>query len=144
MLFYVDILDYNLDDITGLEKLGGMLDKSVGHLGDMEKSVVVNADINEATEVDYVTDGALKLHTGAEVGDIENVGRENGSGSIIADVSAGLLKLGDNIKERRLTASELASELCGSVLLNLESEERKVAGGNVLGGEIKSLKKIER
>ena len=96
MLLNVNVLDANLDNIAGLEELGGMLDVLIRHLGDVKKTVVVNADINEATEVDYVTYSTLKLHTGLKVGDVKNVGGEDGRGSVVTDVTAGLFKLTDD------------------------------------------------
>ena len=144
MLLNVYVLDKNLNDVTGLEQLGGMLDEAVGHLGDVKKTVVVNTDVNEATEVDNVADGALELHAGLKVGDVENVGGEDGSGRIVTDISAGLLKLGDNVVEGGLTAAKLTGELCDAVLLCLEAKESEVSCGNVLGGEIESLKKVKR
>ena len=73
-LLGVYVLDTNLNNVTGLEEIGGVLDKSVGHLGDVEQTVMVNTDVNEATEVNYVSDSTLELHIGLQVIDVENVG----------------------------------------------------------------------
>ena len=74
VLLNVNVLDTNLDNVARLEQLGGMLDKAVAHLGDVKKAVVVNADVNEAAKVNNVSYGTLKLHTGLEIVDVENVG----------------------------------------------------------------------
>ena len=103
---------------------------------------MVNTDINEATKVDYVTHCTLELHTGLKVGDLKHVGREDRSGSIVTDVTAGLFKLTDNVKESGLTAAELTSELCGTVLLCLELKESEVSGAYVLSGEAEARKEI--
>ena len=99
-------------------------------------------DINEATEVDYVTYSALKLHTGLKVGDLKHVGGENGRGSIVTNVTAGLFKLTDYIKKSGLTAAKPLCTLSGAVLLCLELEECEVGSSNVLSSEAESLEKV--
>lgn len=74
MLFNVNVLDTNLDNVACLEHFGGVLNKLIAHLGDVKKTVVVNTDINEATEVNNVSNRTLKLHIGLKVVNIENVG----------------------------------------------------------------------
>ena len=74
MLLYVNVLDSDLDDVAGLEEVGWVLDVSVAHLGDVEQTVVVNADVYEAAEVNHVSDGTLKLHFGFKVVDVKDVG----------------------------------------------------------------------
>ena len=100
MLLNVNVLDANLDNVTGLEELGGVLNEAVGHLGDVKQTVVVHADVNEATEVNNVSYGTLKLHFGLKVVDVENVGGKDRCGSIVTNISAGLFKLGNNVKEK--------------------------------------------
>ena len=141
-LLGIYVLDSDLDDVTGLEELGGVLDVSVGHLGDVEQTVVVHADVNEATEVDNVSDGTLELHTGLQVGNLKNVGGEDGCRSIVTDIAAGLLELGDYIKEGGLTAAELTGELCGAVLLCLKAKESKLSCSDVLGGEAEAVEQL--
>ena len=121
MLFNVNVLNSDLNNVSGLEELGGVLNELIGHFGDMKKTVVVNSDINEATKVNDVTNGTLELHIGLKVGYLENVGGEDGCGSIVTNISSGLLKLADDILEGGLTAAELAGKLCLTVLLCLES-----------------------
>ena len=140
MLFNVNVLDTNLDYVACLEHLGGMLDKLIAHLGDMKQTVVVNTDINEATEVNNVSYSTLKLHIGLKVVDVENVGGKNRSGRIVTDIAAGLLKLGDNIEKSGLATAKLASELLDAVLLCLEAKERKISASYVLNAEAESLK----
>ena len=74
MLYNVDVLYSDLYNVTRFEKLGGVLYKSVAHLGDMEKSVVVNSYINEATKVNDVSYRTRKLHIGLQIVYIKNVG----------------------------------------------------------------------
>ena len=104
MLLYVNVLDSYFDYITCFEKLGGMLDESVAHLGDVKKAVVVNTDINEATEVNNISYSTLKLHFGLKIVDVENIGRENGSRSVVTNVTSGLFKLGNYVLKGGLTA----------------------------------------
>ena len=142
MLFNVYVLNSYLDDVADREELGGILYESVGHLGDVKKTVVVNTDVYEATEVNNVSDSTLKLHIRLQVSDLKNVGGEHGSGSIVTNVSSGLLKLGDYVLEGGLTTAELASELCHSVLLSLKTKERKIVASHILGSELEAVKKL--
>ena len=103
---------------------------------------MVHADVNEAAEVNNVSYSTLKLHIRLEVVDVEDVGGEDGCGSVVTDVTAGLFKLGDDVLEGGLATAELASELCHTVLSSLEAEKNEVAGANVVGGEVKALQKI--
>ena len=73
VLLYVYVLDADLDNVTGLKEIGGMLYKSIRHLGDVKQAIVMHADINEATEVNNVTYGALELHTLGKVANIKNL-----------------------------------------------------------------------
>ena len=73
MLFYVYVLNAYLDNVTRFEHLGRMLDVLIGHLGYVEQSIVMHADINEAAEVYNVTHGTLELHALGKVGYIKNV-----------------------------------------------------------------------
>ena len=142
MLLHVNVLDLNLDNVAGLEHLGGMLDELIAHLGNVEEAVVVHADINEATEVNNVSNSTLKLHICLKVVDVENVGGKDRCGCIVTNVTAGLLKLGDNILESRLTTAKLTSKLRNAILLCLETKESEVILLNVLGSEVKAAEKI--
>ena len=138
----VNVLDLNLDNVACLEELGGVLDVLITHLGDVKKSVVVNSNINEATEVNNVSYSTLKLHIGLKVVDVKNLGGEYGSGSVVTNVASGLLKLGDNVLKGGLTATKLLCKLCNAVLLSLEAEKGKVVSLYVLCSEAESLEKI--
>ena len=102
----------------------------------------MNADINEATEVNNVSNGTLKLHIGLKVGYLKHVGRKHGCGCIVTDISAGLLKLSDNIVKSRLTAAKLTSELRNAVLLCFKSEKSEIIVLYVIGGKLESVKKL--
>ena len=73
VLFNVNVLYTYVDNVTGLKEIGGMLYKSIRHLGDVKQAIVMHADINEATEVNNVTYGALELHTLSKVANIKNL-----------------------------------------------------------------------
>ena len=88
-----------------------MLDEAITHLGDVKQTVVMHTDINEATEVNNVSYSTLKLHFGLQVVYVENVGGEDRCGSVVTDISAGLFKLGDNVKKSGLTTAKLTCKL---------------------------------
>ena len=119
-----------------------MLDEAVAHLGDVKQTVVVNADVYEAAEVNHVSYSTLKLHIRLKIIDVKNVGGEDRCGCIVTDVTARLLKLGDNILKGRLATAKLTCKLCNTVLFRLESEKREVVASYVLGGKAEALQKI--
>ena len=83
-----------------------MLDEFIADAGNMDESVLMNADINKRAEVDYVTDGTRHNHTGLERIDIKNVIAKDGSVEAVTDVAAGLFKLAYNIVKGRNTDAE--------------------------------------
>ena len=90
MLLHVYVLNNYVNNVTYGEQIRWVLNEAVGHLGNVKKSVVVNADVNEAAEVDYVTDSSLYLHSGLKVCNLKNVSRKNGCRCVVTDISAGL------------------------------------------------------
>ena len=74
VLLYVNVLNSYFNNIAGFEEVGWVLNKAVGHFGNVKKSVVVNAYINETAEVNDVSYSSVKLHAGFKVVYIENVG----------------------------------------------------------------------
>ena len=142
MLLNVNVLYSDLDDVAGLKEVGGVLNESVGHLGDVEKSVVVNTDVNEAAEVGNVSYSTVKLHIRLKILYRKNLGGEDRSGSVVTDISAGLFKLGDDVVKGGLTAAELTRKLSDAVLLCLKSKEGEVIASYVVGREIKLFKKL--
>ena len=59
MLRYVYVFNAYFDYVADGEKLGGVFYVFIAHGADVQKTVVVNADVNEAAKVNYVTNGTL-------------------------------------------------------------------------------------
>ena len=93
MLLNVNVLDSDLNNVTCFEHLGRVLDKLITHLGNVQKTIVVNTDINEATEVNNVSDSTLELHIGLQIVYIKDVGRKYRCRCIVANITARLFKL---------------------------------------------------
>lgn len=72
--------DGDLYDIADADDLGGVADEAVGELRDMDEAVLMDADIDERTEVDHVAHGAGELHAGLQVIHIQDVGAEHRRG----------------------------------------------------------------
>ena len=58
----VHVQHHDLDDVAHGENLAGVLDELVGNLGDVDKAVLMYADIHKDAEVDNVSDSAGALH----------------------------------------------------------------------------------
>ena len=83
-----------------------MLYVFIGQLGDVNESVLMNADINECAEIDNVSDSSREHHIGLEVLDAHNVVAKRRRSEAVSDVSSGLLKLGyDVVKRGRANAA---------------------------------------
>ena len=119
LLLQIDRDDADLHNVADRNYLGGMLDKAIGQLGDMHKAVLMHADIHKRTKVDDVADGALEDHVGLEVLHLHDVGAQLGRRQRVAQVASGLLQLGDDIHQRRLTHGKLLADLGDAVSLDL-------------------------
>ena len=84
-----------------------MLDELIAYARDVHKAVLMNADINERTEVNYVTYCTRHNHTGFERVNVENIVAKNRSIKAIADIASGLFKLFNDIVQGRLADAEL-------------------------------------
>ncbi|MNF11688.1 hypothetical protein D3C80_2129530 [compost metagenome] len=54
-----------------------MLDEAAAELGNMYQPIVLDADIDEGAEIDYIADGSLHLHAGNQVLDLQHIGAED-------------------------------------------------------------------
>ena len=80
-------------DIANLYNIKRMLYILVGKLGNVNKSVLMYADINECTEVDNVSDGSRQYHSLFKRIDIKHVVTKQRCFEIVADIASGLFKL---------------------------------------------------
>ena len=86
-----------------------MANEAIGDFRDVDETVLMDTDVHKGTEVDDVTHSAGELHAGLEVGDLHNIGSENGFWKLIADVTAGLHKLLHDIHQSRNADTDLFS-----------------------------------
>ena len=59
VLLLIHTENTNLHNISDAYSFQRMFDKFFTHLGNMNKSVLMNSDINESSEIDYVADLSL-------------------------------------------------------------------------------------
>ena len=63
MLDFVDAFYLYGNYVADGENVARVLDKFVGNLGNVQKSVVVHADVDKRAEVNDVSHSAFELHT---------------------------------------------------------------------------------
>ena len=68
----VDTDDGDGDLLVQGEDLGGVCDPAVSHFRDMNKSVLMNAQVNEGSEIRYIGNNAGQYHSDLEVFDSVN------------------------------------------------------------------------
>ena len=95
----VDFHDGDRDDLTGLDHLTGVFDELVGQLGNMDQAILMHTNIDKRAEIGDVGDGSFKLHTGFQVLDFIDTIGEFGGLEFRARVTAGFIKLGNNIAD---------------------------------------------
>ena len=62
--FGVGAEDFDFDDLAGFDGFGGVLDEAVGELADVDQAVLVDADVDEGSELGDVGDDAFEDHAG--------------------------------------------------------------------------------
>lgn len=83
-----------------------MLDVLIANLRNMNKSVLMNADIDKCAEVDYISDRAFKLHPLFQILDVENITSEHWCRQFVTGISARFGKFLYNIVKGRKSDSE--------------------------------------
>src|SRR5271155_5869728 len=75
--------DFDFDNLAGFNRLVRVLDIAVGEFGDMDESILMDADIDERPELCHVGDDALKRHAGLNIGKLTNALVEGGRDELI-------------------------------------------------------------
>ena len=76
-----------------------MLEELVRHLGDVDQSVLVDADVHKDAEVDDISHRPGQDHTGLQVLDLQHVRPQHRLGQALPDVPAGLHQLRHHVPE---------------------------------------------
>ena len=109
-----------------------MLDEFAAYLRDMYKSVLVDTDINEYTEIDDIADCSHKLHTGLEVLYLHDIAASHKRRrELVTEVTAGLFKLSDDICESWYTYAEGGAYILNSEAVSLLRDTLCTAVGYV-------------
>ncbi len=114
--FKVGAEDLDLDDLSGFDGLGGILDEAVGELADVDEAVLMDADVDEGAELGDVGDDAFEDHAGLNVGELADVIVEVGGDELVAWIAAGLAELFENVVDgegarRRVLCVDFGEEL---------------------------------
>ena len=95
--FEVNAQYFHRDVLMDGDHFGGIGDESVGKLGEMDKSVFLDAYVHESTEIGDIADDTGKHHAFAEVIDGANVPVEFKNLYRVARVTSRFIKLLENI-----------------------------------------------
>ena len=131
--FFVHVQDHDLDDITDLEGLAGVVQAARGDLGDVDQAVLVDADIHEGTEIDDVADGTGEDHALLQVLDLQNILAQDGLGQVFTGVAAGLLQFFGDIQQGGDAHLTGGGQLFHAKLLHARIQLPEVLG-HILGG----------
>lgn len=93
--------DANLNDIARFHDFMRVFYEFVGQLADMDKSVLMNADIDEGAKGRDIGDGPLKAHSGFEVGDRIYIVGEARCFKLGSRIAAGFLEFRQNVPNGR-------------------------------------------
>ena len=105
--FEIDAEHLHLDDLTRLDSVGRLLDEAVRKLADVNEAVLVDADVDEGSELGDVGDDALEHHVRLDVSELANGLGEAGCDELVARVAAGLAKFFEDVGDRERTRGEL-------------------------------------
>ena len=108
---------------------------SVGELGNMDKAVLVDADIDKSAEVDDIAYGALQFHARFQVLHFQHVSAQQGRGQLVAGVAAGFHQLARDVAERGLANAKFFGEGGVSKRFGLLGQRPQPAGCRVGKGE---------
>lgn len=81
----------------------------------MDKAILMNADIDKSAEIDYISYGSGKYHTGLQIVHIHNVISKFLLWESISYITPRLFQFSDYIEQGRFPDAELIGKLCRSV-----------------------------
>ena len=104
---HINFDDTNTDVLVKTDDLCGVGDETVGELGDVDKTVLMNTDVNEDTEVGDVRYDTREFHSYDEVVEGVDILVEFKNINLSTWVTARLLKFGEDVVEGGLTPRPL-------------------------------------
>ena len=96
---HIDFDDTDADVLMKADDLCGVSDEAVGELRDVDESVLMNADVDEGSEVGDVRHDTGEFHSYDEVGEGVDVLVEFEDFNLSTWVTPWLLKLGKDVVE---------------------------------------------
>ena len=106
---------HDLNDVTNLQHLAGMLQPTVAHFADMHQTVLMNADVHEDTKVDDITHRTGQLHAGDQILHFQHILPQYGGRQLVTGVTTGLGKLLGDVDEGHFAHTALFGSGGGAV-----------------------------
>ncbi|AKU69725.1 hypothetical protein ADJ77_07525 [Prevotella fusca JCM 17724] len=94
---HIDFDDTDTDVLMEADDLRGVGDEAVGELGDVDKTVLMDTDVDESTEVGDVRHDASEFHSYDEVVEGVDILVELEDFNLSTWVTSRLLKLGEDV-----------------------------------------------
>ena len=85
--------------LSDLDDIGGVSGKGVAQFGDMDETVLMDADIDEGAEIGDIGNDAGEFHSGVQVFEDMNTFGESKHLELFTGIPSGLCQLGDDITE---------------------------------------------
>lgn len=85
--------------LPDLDDIGGVCRKGVAQFGDMDETVLMDADIDEGAEIGDIRDDAGEFHSGVQVFEDMNTFCESKHLELFTGIPSGLCQFGDDIAE---------------------------------------------
>ena len=95
--FRVGAEHVHLHDLAHLDHIARFLDVAVRQFADVHQPILMNADIDEGSELGHVGDDAFERHARLQVPDLLHVVLKAGREEFVARVASGLAQLFQNV-----------------------------------------------
>ena len=107
---FVDALDPYFHCVADRDDLAGVLDKAVCHLGNVDKPVLLHANIDERAEVNDVADGPRKFHSNGQIVERFHRAAEYNRRRVGANITSRLLKFGNDVADCRQSRAKFGGK----------------------------------
>ena len=116
-----------------------MLDIAVCHLGHVNQTILMHADIHKCTKINNITDSSLQNHSLFQVLHLQNIGTKDRFRHVVTRVAGRFFQFFYDVAESDLTDSQLFRHLL--VISYLKRKTKQISGYYIFGFITKFLKK---
>ena len=124
MALFIYLQHDDLHHISHLYGFAGMAESAVADLGNVDQTVLMDANIHKHTKVDDIPNGTGEYHARLQILHFQHILSQDGGGKFVAGVAAGLCQFLGNVNEGRLANAAAFSSPGGAELLQLAGEVR--------------------